>query len=138
MAFNLKQFEFSVYNHEHESASLQLIELLHLIDLDYGRLNNAVVELNVQSGIVANHYDDHILGRIAAAITALFTDANFTLTDQGFLRIASYHRWLAGIFAAGPFGNADHILRSLNQHGAKVDEIQVSNKDLSKYILFAS
>lgn len=39
------------------------------------------------------------------------------LSEKGFLQLINFHRWIALIFAASPFGHADHVITNLNQIG---------------------
>ncbi len=111
--FSLERFEFLAYTHEREAAALELIKLLEGLDRRYG-------EIDIKAILYATNATDqtpHLLTRITSAISCLFSDPEFTLSPQGFDQIIAWQRWLSSLFAASPFGNADHILRALNTKG---------------------
>ena len=56
---------------------------------------------------------DEAATRIAAAIAELFSAAEFQLSEIQFRNMLRLHRWIATIFAASGFGNADFVLRRL-------------------------
>ncbi|RKP53401.1 peptide transporter [Pararobbsia silviterrae] len=111
MKFSINKFEYLCYCRDHEAAGRELLALLTRIDQNYGILMD--VDDWAQSEEAFDIMDDHIVTRLASAITALVTDPAFTFSDEGFKHIALFQRWLAGIFAASAFRNGDHVLRSL-------------------------
>ncbi|CNF53800.1 hypothetical protein [Yersinia frederiksenii] len=109
--FSLPYFEFLVCARRYEEAGRILILMLEQLDTHYGRWD--VFALNKQSIRQQEHY----CNRLAAAIGNLFSDPGFVLSEKGFLQLINFHRWIALIFAASPFGHADHVITNLNQAG---------------------
>ncbi|HEI6850326.1 TPA: glycosyltransferase [Yersinia enterocolitica] len=111
IAFSLPYFEFLVCVRRYEEAGRLLILMLEQLDTQYGRWD--VFSLKQQSIQQQEHY----CNRLAAAIGNLFSDPGFVLSEKGFLHLINFHRWIALIFAASPFGHADHVITNLNQVG---------------------
>ncbi|MDA5474181.1 glycosyltransferase [Yersinia kristensenii] len=109
--FSLPYFEFLVCVRRYEEAGRVLILMLEQLDTHYGRWE--VFSLNKQPLQQKEYY----CNRLAAAIGNLFSDPGFVLSDKGFLQLINFHRWIALIFAASPFGHADHVITNLNQAG---------------------
>ena len=110
-AFSLPYFEFLVCGRRYEDAGRLLILMLEQLDTQYGRWD--VFSLKQHSIQQQEHY----CNRLAAAIGNLFSDPGFVLSEKGFLQLINFHRWIALIFAASPFGHADHVITNLNQVG---------------------
>ena len=139
-AFSLEQFEYLCYARQHESAARELVRLLKLIDVNYGRLDahvmlvrSAAIELMPES-----LREQHLLNRVAGAVSALFSDPAFQISPDGFGRLIVFQRWLSALFAASAFVNADHILKSLNVSGQDATQFQVAERDLPKFCLLYS
>ena len=128
--FSLEKFEFLAYTSAHEAAALELIKLLESLDNRYG-------EFDIRAILYATNATDqtpHLLTRITSAISCLFSDPEFTLSPQGFDQIISWQRWLSSLFAASPFGNADHILRALSTKGID-QELEFSAVGFAKFCM---
>lgn len=139
MDFALEKFECVAYSRQHELAIQELLKLLQMLDCGYGSFNEHFSSSTIQAMQVNSDLVDlHILTRIAAATTALFSDPEFHFSDTGFIQVIQYHRWLSLIFAVSPFRNADHIIRSFNQNGHFSTPLQVENKNLAKFCLLYS
>ncbi|MFM0514804.1 peptide transporter [Paraburkholderia sp. RL17-373-BIF-A] len=134
MKFSINKFEHLCYRREHEKAGRMLLELLNKIDQNYGVLMD--VDTWAQSGEAHNIMDEHLLARITSAITALATDPKFTISDVGIGRLMLFQRWLAAMFSASPFRNADHILRSLGVDEEARNAIELRNNEFRKFQLF--
>jgi hypothetical protein len=134
MKFSLNKLEYLCYRHEHEAAGRELLKLLRKIDAHYGRLMD--FDEWAQSDEARDVMDDHLLSRLASAITSLVTDPGFTFSAQGMRELLVFQRWLAGMFGASPFRNADHILRAIGLNEMARNEISVPNRDLNKFQLF--
>jgi hypothetical protein len=111
------------------------VRLLKLIDTNYGRLDaefmrvrSAAIDLMPES-----LRDQHLLNRIAGAISTLFSDPEFHISVDGFGQVIVFQRWLSALFAASAFVNCDHILKSFNALGADATEFQISERDLPKF-----
>lgn len=139
MDFQLEKFECLAYSRQHELAMQELLKLLQMLDCGYGSFNENFSSVTIQAMQVnADLVDLHLLTRIAAAITALFSDPEFNFSETGFIQVIQYHRWLSVLFAVSPFRNADHIIRSFNQNGPFTTPLQVENKNLPKFCLLYS
>ncbi len=135
--FSLERFEHYAYTRQHESAAREMLKLLiHVGGQDgaFGNLGSA------PTGDVGSEVRDaHYATRIASALTAMFSDPNFHLSVTGFQQLILWHRWLATIFGASPFGNADHIIHLLNLLGhERRDQITLDDKNLLKFCLLYS
>ncbi len=139
MDFQLEKFECLAYSRQHEQAIQELLKLLQMLDCGYGAFNENFSSCTIQAmQVTSDLVDLHILTRIAAATTALFSDPEFHFSETGFIQVIQYHRWLSVLFAVSPFRNADHIIRSFNQHGSFSTPLQVDNKNLPKFCLLYS
>lgn len=139
MDFQLERFECLVYSRQHELAMQELLRLLQMLDGGYGSFNENFSSSSLQAvQVTSDLIDLHILTRIAAATTSLFSDPEFHFSETGFIQVIQYHRWLSVLFAVSPFRNADHIIRSFNQHGPFSTPLQVDNRNLAKFCLLYS
>ena len=139
MDFQLEKFECLAYSRQHELAMQELLKLLQMLDCGYGSFNENFSSVTIQAMQVnADLVDLHLLTRIAAATTALFSDPEFHFSETGFIQVIQYHRWLSVLFAVSPFRNADHIIRSFNQNGPFSTPLQVENINLPKFCLLYS
>jgi len=129
-AFSLEKFEYHTYTRDHEGAARELIKLLESLDGLYG-------QFSISANLYATNsptQNAHLLTRITSALSCLFSDTSFNLSNQGFQQIISWQRWISALFAASPFGNADHILRSLNINGLEPD-MELSEAGFSKFCM---
>ncbi|WP_175945660.1 peptide transporter [Caballeronia sp. BCC1704] len=134
MQFSINKFEYLCYRREKEAAGRELLKLLARIDANYGLLMD--VDSWAQSGEASNIMDDHLLTRITSAITALMSDPDFRFSETGIRQTQLFQRWIAGLFAASPFRNADHILRSLGLDEEARHSVQLRIGDMRKFQLF--
>lgn len=118
--FSLEKFEFLCYSRQHEPAAKELVRLLAILDKQYGQLG-ATFQAKPLAGINEQDVDQHVLARMAGAISTLFADPGFNISEPGFLLLMPYHRWISSVFAASPFRNADHVIRSLNIEGPEIE-----------------
>lgn len=106
--FKLGEFEQAVFGGRHEQAASQLLELLRSLQLkdggsaDFGRLPS--------DGTDSAEREEKFLARLAAGISQLFSDPGFEMSEKGFQSFLIYHRWIAALFAASAFGNADQAI----------------------------
>lgn len=133
--FDLENFEYLCYRRQREEGARDLLQLLRGLDSEYGVLNQ-----NFSAGpltaLLEQEFDAHFLTRIASAATALLSDPELFFSQEHQNELFGLQRWLAAIFAASPFGNADHILRSLNMAGAQQrDEITLATENVLKFCL---
>jgi hypothetical protein len=130
---SLERLELLAYSRRHEEATAELWKLLRHLEENYGALG--AIGTLPSGNFPSDQRDAHIASRIAGAITALFADPALQLSQAGFHRLIPFQRWLAMIFGASPYGNADHIIRLFNletQHG---DRMTFKDADLLRFSL---
>jgi len=132
--FSLGRFESVCYARKHEAAAREFVALLAMLDRNYGGLD---VGFHAQptASMMGTDQDPHIINRICSALSALFSDPAFSLSFDGYRQMLYFHRWIATLFAASSFRNADHILRALNIKGPNARAVEVNNRDLAKFCL---
>ena len=135
--FSLEAFESAAYSRRHEEAAQSLVVLLDSLNRNYGSLREQF-SAKISALMDSAELDTHILTRITAAITCLFSDPEFHLSDQGYGHMISWQRWLSSIFAASPFRNTDHIIRLLNLEGIASDQLKLDDRSLLKFCMLYS
>lgn len=130
-AFSLETFEFLCYSRNREMAARELTKLLNTLEVQYGALTGIRARLGSAPPAVRNAA---LLTRITAALSSLFSDPEFHLTPQGFGQLISWQRWIATLFSASSFGNADHVLRSMNVKGPNA-ELELTEASFVKFCL---
>jgi hypothetical protein len=135
--FSLESFEQAVYSRNHEKATRKLLSLFDLLNQNYGglRQNFSAHLTRFADKLDA---DQHIATRISAAITTLFSDPNFMLSQLGYQKIISLQRWMGTLFAATAFRNTDHIIRMMNLEGAASQDVKLDDKSVLKFCLLYS
>ncbi|HEY8950546.1 MAG TPA: hypothetical protein VIM56_16805 [Rhizomicrobium sp.] len=133
-AFSLETFEFLCYSRSREQAARELVKLLNTLEVQYGALHG--IKANLGSVVPALR-NSALLARITSALSSLFSDPEFFLTPQGFNQLISWQRWITTLFAASPFCNADHILRSMNVRGPDA-ELELTEASFVKFCLLYS
>lgn len=139
--FSLTKFEYFCYGRQHEQAARELVRLLKYIDDHFGVLPPDLHPVAVPGTVAELPADQaalHVLNRITSAISALFSDAGFVISRDGFKQLIVYQRWLTSLFAASGFIHCDHILRSLNPLGPDAVGFQLAERDLVKFCLLYS
>lgn len=131
-AFSLEVFENAAYSHRHEDAARELAKLLDILNRQYGSLNQQF-SVRISALLNGEELDTHIVTRICSAVTALFSDPNFRLSQLGYAHMISWQRWLAALFAASPFRNADHVIRLLNLDGLSAEQLKLDDVSLLKF-----
>jgi FkbM family methyltransferase len=132
--FHINEFEYHCYRRDREKAGRELVALLELVDRNYGVMMD--VDDWAQSELALDIMDEHLTTRLAAAITALVTDPEFTLSDYGAGKLAHFQRWLSSLFAVTPMRNADHILRSFGTDPAAKNTLAMRGSEMRKFQLF--
>ncbi|GLQ91691.1 hypothetical protein [Dyella acidisoli] len=132
--FSLGRFESVCYARQHEAAAREFVALLGMLDRNYGGLDRSFFAQPTAS-MAGMDQDPHIINRICSALSALFSDPAFNLSFDGYRQLLYFHRWIATLFAASSFRNADHILRALNIKGPDARAVEVNNRDLAKFCL---
>jgi len=106
---NLELFELLVYRRDSEHAAKQLVAILATLDSLSGMID-ARIHPQVPENCQLEVYFDHVIHRLAAAITSLFSDPGFQLSSLGFSELMRWQRWISAIFAASDLHSTDHIL----------------------------
>lgn len=130
--FSVQRFEILAYARRREEAIVEFNRLIDVLEQNYGELRGVEIG-DIPAG--TRDPDAHLLARLASALTALLIDPGTTISPEGFAQIVSWQRWIPAIFAASPFGNTDHVLRSLNLDGAS-PEIRLDFDRLLRFCLF--
>ena len=132
---SLEKLEYHCYRREHELAALELLSLLRALDRSFGQFApDYALELPVP--LARDDQTLHLVTRTAAAVSALLSDPNLGFAPAVHAELLTLQRWLSAIFAASPFGNADHILRSFHVGGpGSPNDIMLDTKDLFRYCL---
>ncbi|MGL4861474.1 MAG: hypothetical protein ACRC5A_17425, partial [Enterobacteriaceae bacterium] len=128
--FNLERFEYLVNINAQEEATNELLFLLSQVDNYYGQWGGQVTA-NTNS-VSAGEINQHVCTRLAGAITTLFSRPNFGLTEEGFIKLMLFYRWLAMIFAVSGYRNGDHIIFSHNIAGGGQTESLTINSETFK------
>ena len=110
---NLEVFELTVYRREPEQAAKQLQAILATLDSAAGMIDDRIHPQSPDNSSL-DTYLDHVIHRLAAAITSLFSDPGFQLSAQGFSELMRWQRWISAIFGASDFHSTDHILETFN------------------------
>ena len=135
--FSFNRLEYLTYTYQREEAATELIKLLNHLQTHDGEL--APLGDTPSGHVGADRRDGHFATRIASVVTALFSDPNFHVSEEGFLRLIPLQPWLATIFGASPIGNADHIIRIFNQLGyEQASPLTLNDADLLKFCLLYS
>ena len=135
MDFQVEHFEHTVYSRNYEEAGRLLSVLLSELDKSYGQFWPDFSARAMSKLLDKQDVSDHVMTRLASAITCLFSDPNFQLSEQGYTQLLHMQRWLATIFSITPFRNADHVIRGLNSLGWNSSQIQVPSQVIAKLSL---
>lgn len=112
---SILRFERAVKAHEYEQACTELLSILGELDANFGGFATIECDYPQQLNYSNDERAVHLCTRIAQAVAELFDAKNtFGISDAGFLRFMTLHRWLSIVFASTPLVNADHILRTFN------------------------
>jgi hypothetical protein len=135
---NLEVFELTVYRREPEEAAKQLQAILATLDSVAGMIDERIHPQSPENSLL-DGYLDHVIHRLAAAITSLFSDPGFQLSAQGFSELMRWQRWISAIFAASDFHSTDHILETFNLPQATASpEYTLNLEDLPKFAFLYS
>ncbi|MCX5945458.1 MAG: peptide transporter [Cyanobacteria bacterium] len=138
MKSNLEVFELTVYRRETEQAAKHLQAILATLDSLSGMIDGRI-HPQTQENNQLDAYFDHVIHRLAAAITSLFSDPAFQLSAQGFSELMRWQRWISAIFAASEFHCTDHILETFNLPQASGQpEYTLNLEDLPKFAFLYS
>ena len=91
MKSNLELFELLVYRRDSEHAAKQLVAILATLDSLSGTID-ARIHPQAPENSQLDVYFDHVIHRLAAAITSLFSDPGFQLSALGFSELMRWQR----------------------------------------------
>src|SRR4051812_48056393 len=94
-AFSLDRLESLAYGRRHEEATEELFKLLKHLDQHGGYLDR--LGAAPPRDVNAEQRDIHFVSRIASAVSTLFSDPAFRLSDAGFLRLIPLQRFLGSV-----------------------------------------
>ena len=135
---NLEAFELTVYRREPEQAAKQLQAILATLDSVAGMIDDRIHPQSADNPTLDTYFD-HVIHRLAAAITSLFSDPGFQLSAQGFSELMRWQRWIAAIFGASDFHSTDHILETFNlPQASDTPEYTLNLEDLPKFAFLYS
>ena len=108
------QFEKAIREKNYEAACTELLDILNKIDTNFGDIEGIDFDYPQQLKTLMQERIVYFCTRMANAITQLFCDPQFSLSESGANRFFVVQRWLNLIFASSPYINADHILQTYN------------------------
>mgnify|MGYP002753747753 FL=1 len=108
------QFEKAITEKNYEAACTELLDILNKIDTNFGDIEGIDFGYPQQLETLMQDRIVYFCTRMANAITQLFCDPQFSLSESGANRFFVVQRWLNLIFASSPYINADHILQTYN------------------------
>jgi len=129
--FPVESFESFAYRRDREQGVRELVRLLQSFDRHYGDLEGIV---SMRRVVDVERPDAHLPTRLASALTCLLSDPGFRLSELGFAQLIGLQRWIGTLFAATPFGNADHVLATMDLGGTD-GALQVRPSDLARFCL---
>lgn len=124
------RFEKAVYNHDYENACTELLKILEAVDNGFGKFTNIECDYPKQLQFSENECALHFCHRMANGITQLFDAKNkFGISESGFKRFMTFHRWISLFFASSSFVNADHIIATYHtgKEGEELQNLQLAN-----------
>ncbi len=129
--FPVESFESFANRRDREQGVRELVRLLQSFDRHYGDLEGIV---SMRRVVDVERPDAHLPTRLASALTCLLSDPGFRLSELGFAQLIGLQRWIGTLFAATPFGNADHVLATMDLGGTD-GALQVRPSDLARFCL---
>jgi len=130
MTATIEELELDILNRAHEGAGRKLLDILTNIDQNHGAISG--LRMKHMPPVQGQDLERHVAVRLANAIGLLFAQADFHLSDEGFMSFVTRQRWIGTIFASTPLRNADHIIRMME--GVQDDGIhlKLDHSDLLK------
>mgnify|MGYP003584695439 CR=1 FL=1 len=127
------RFEAAVHKKEYEVACNELLAILGKLDSNFGTIHGIEIDFPEQILSMPQECDVHFCTRVAAATTDLFSAPELLISEHGAIRFLSLQRWLAQIFGASPYINADHIIQTYNVNPDPADRknIMLNNDNFS-------
>ena len=110
MAFDLEQFERHTYGRRIAEASNDLFALLEELETHYGAFERGL-KASAWKGASEEQFREHVVTRIANAISSLGTDPGFRLPADIQPSVLRLQRWSGVLFAGSPLRHTDHMLR---------------------------
>lgn len=124
------RLEQAVKAREFETACAELLTILGQLDSNFGGIHGIECDYPNQLNYSEQEQVVHLCTRVAQAVTELFDAKNdFGLSEAGFQRFMTLHRWLSIVFASTSWVNADHVLRTYNTKPEETDPNVIHLKD---------
>ena len=124
---SVENFEQAVAAKNYEAACVELLDILGRLDENFGGIQN--IGFNFPSQLAEPTLEQervvYFCSRMATAITELFSDPRFEVSDSGALRFLTLQRWISMIFASSPFINADHVLKTYDRSAAPSNSLDI-------------
>ena len=97
--FSIERFEKAAYGRDYEVATFEMARLLETLNKNYGSYEQ---ELSLKlSALLDDHeFESHVITRLCSAMSCLFSDPEFELSDMGYELLISWQRWISASFAA--------------------------------------
>jgi len=133
ISLSLRELERACHARDHAHALQQLRAMLEELEATGGdlRISEPAFDVDESSRSTA------LLARAASAVSSLFADPGFELARQDFDHLIVRHHWLCALFAASPFGDADHVLRAMSTNAGE-DGIELPPGRLLKFLLMVT
>lgn len=128
------RFEQAVKTKDYEQACAELLGILAKIDSNFGGFQNIECDFPSQLANLEQDKAVHFCTRVATAITQLFVDPDFMISDVGTLRFLAFQRWIGLIFASSPYVNADHVLQTYNRNAQRESISEIFLEDNRAYL----
>lgn len=129
---SIESFEHLVQTRQYEAAGGALFQLLYSIDNNAGSIGG--LACITPQALTPQQRDVHICERLAAAISHLFADETFTLSERGFSQLMCLQRWLSLIYGCTSLRNADHVIRTLCGVSSTSPDFFIPERQLTKCI----
>lgn len=132
--FSIDHFESAVQSRDYVAAHEQFVALLKTLASNRGKLDDERFARTAPDD-PRNAASEASATRICDAITTLFSDPDFNLTDNQFTQIAEARWWLKNLFGATHYRNTDHIVRTLIELAPEKPTLEDTRNLISKQLL---
>lgn len=134
--YDLEDLERCVYRRDYENAMLILLRALQGFEQktwDLVTVNQSVAVRNRNKSA-----SKILLTRFCAAVTALLSDPQLTLSRSGFEYLLLFKRYLDTVFAATDFSDMSHILALIGEKSGTDTIVYKNDSDFYKVIVACS
>lgn len=114
-----------------------MLSILGKLDNNFGEINGIYFEYPKQ---IVDRFDViiHFCTRMTNAMTMLFSDTKFQISNTGANKFLTLQRWINMIFASSPYANSGHILATYNKNPAPNSlwsNMQLNPSDFNKFAI---